>query len=93
MKNTVILGKMEGSRERERPNMKWIDSIKEATHISLQELSRAVRTGHCGCHLFIGLPEKESTPQHVTHTHTYKDKIIFITIRRYLSCPEFACTK
>lgn len=37
MDDTIMLGKIEG-----RPNMKWIDSIKEAIGMSLQELHRAV---------------------------------------------------
>ena len=37
-----MLGKVEGSRKRGRPNMRWIDSIKEAIGMSLQKLSRAV---------------------------------------------------
>ena len=42
MEKTVMLGKIEGSRKRGRPNMRWTDSIKEATGVSLQLLSRAV---------------------------------------------------
>ena len=38
--------------------MTWIDSIKEAIGMSLQELNRAIqdRTGHCGHHSFTGSP-------------------------------------
>ena len=35
-------GKPEGSRKRGRPNLRWTDSLKEATGVNLQELSRAV---------------------------------------------------
>ena len=40
----IMLGKVEGSRERGRPNMSWIDSIRGAITLSLwlQELSRTV---------------------------------------------------
>ena len=38
----LMLGRTEGSRKRGRPNMRWTDFIKEATGMSLQELSRAV---------------------------------------------------
>lgn len=38
---TIILGKIEDNRKRERPNMSRIDSMKEATDMSLHELSRA----------------------------------------------------
>lgn len=37
--------------------MRWIDSIKEAMALSLQELSMALRVGHCGHHSFMGSPE------------------------------------
>ena len=37
-----MLGKLEGSKKRGRPNMRGIDSLKEATVSSLQELSRTV---------------------------------------------------
>ena len=42
LEKTIMLGKVEGSRKRGRPNMRWIDSIEEAIGMSLQELSRAV---------------------------------------------------
>ena len=42
LEKTIMLGRAEGSRKRGRPNMRWIDSIKEAIGMSLQELSRAV---------------------------------------------------
>ena len=39
---TIMLGKVEGSRKRGAPNMRWIDSIKGAMGMSLWELRRAV---------------------------------------------------
>ena len=35
LEKTVMLGKVEGSRKR-RPNMRWIDSIKEDRHESTE---------------------------------------------------------
>lgn len=43
-----MLAKVEGSRKRRRPNLRWMDSIKEAVSMRLQELSRAVGTGRRG---------------------------------------------
>lgn len=40
-----MLGIIAGSRKRRIPNMKWTDSIREATGASLQELSSAVEGG------------------------------------------------
>ena len=39
---TTMLGKLEGSMKRVKTSIKWIDFIKEAIGMSLQELSRAV---------------------------------------------------
>lgn len=33
--NTIMLVKLEGSRERRQPSMRWIDSIKEAIGMSV----------------------------------------------------------
>lgn len=42
MEKTTLWRKIEGSRKRGRSNKRWSDSIKEATGVSPQELSRAV---------------------------------------------------
>ena len=42
LRKTIMVGKAEGSRKRGRPNRRWIDSLKEATSLSLQEQSRVV---------------------------------------------------
>lgn len=42
LENTVMLRKLEGSRERGRLNMRCMDSENEAKGVSLQDLSRAV---------------------------------------------------
>ena len=36
LEKTIMLGNVEGCRRRGRPNMKWIESIKEAIGMSLQ---------------------------------------------------------
>ena len=43
MEKTVMLEKIEGSKQRGKPNMRWMDSRKESIGMSLQELSRAVK--------------------------------------------------
>ena len=48
--------KIEGSRKRGRPNMRWTDSIKEAIGLRPQELPGRLRPGHYGHHSFIGSP-------------------------------------
>lgn len=37
LEKTIMLGKTEGSRKRGRPRVRWTDSIKEATGVSVQE--------------------------------------------------------
>ena len=41
LEKPIMLEKVEGSRKR-RPNMRWIDSLKEAIELSLEEPSKAV---------------------------------------------------
>lgn len=43
MGHAGFFGKREGSKKRERPNGRWVDSMKG---MSLQELGRARRMGH-----------------------------------------------
>lgn len=42
LEKTIMLGKVESSRGKGRPNMGWIDTIKEAPVLWLQDLSKAV---------------------------------------------------
>ena len=43
LEKTIMLGKTEGSRKGGRSNVRWVDSIKEAIGVSLQELRTAVK--------------------------------------------------
>ena len=45
LEKTVILGKTESSRKRGKPNMRWIDCIKEVIGMSLHEPSRTIEDG------------------------------------------------
>ena len=47
-----MLEKVEGTHKRERPNIRWIDSIKELTTLSLQEPSKAIEDRIFGDHSF-----------------------------------------
>ena len=40
LEKTIMLGKLEGSRKRGRPVMRWTETVKEARSLSLQELSK-----------------------------------------------------
>lgn len=47
LEKTEMLGKIQGSRKWGRPNVRWIDSLKEA--IGLEDLSRVWKTGRGLC--------------------------------------------
>ena len=70
---TIMLGKIEGSRKRERPNIRSIDILKKAIGMSLQKLGRAAEdrtlwTRPCGHHSSKqGL--QELTQWHIMHMH------------------------
>lgn len=61
MGKTTMLVKADSSRKRGRPKRRWVDSIQEATGLSLQDLSgvledRTLWTSLCGYHLFTESP-------------------------------------
>lgn len=63
---TVTLGKIEVSRKRGRPHVRWTDSIKKKL-IGLR--AGLLRTGHCACHSFIGSLGVKAPRWQVTHPH------------------------
>ena len=56
LEKAIMVGKTEGCRKRGKSAMGWMDSIKEATGKSLQELSRAVEGRTRWNHSFKGSP-------------------------------------
>ena len=90
LEETIMLGKLAGSRRRGGPAMRWCsDSIREASGVSLRELSGAaedMRPGHRGCHSFTWVAISwEWTQWHVNH-------IIFSTIKDSDPAPQFTQT-
>ena len=45
LEKTLILGKIEGKREREKLKMKWLDDITDSADMSLENSGRWWRTG------------------------------------------------
>lgn len=43
LEKKIMLRKLKGSRKRRRPKMRWIDSVKEVTTLSLQTLGNYVK--------------------------------------------------
>ena len=39
----IMLGQVEGHRKQGKPRMRWLDSIKEATRLRLEDLREAVQ--------------------------------------------------
>ena len=68
---TVMLGKIEGRRERGRQNIRWVDVIKDARGMmSPLELGSVSRAGPCEHHSE-GCRVSEPTQRHVTYTNIY----------------------
>lgn len=65
-----MLGKLEGSRKIGRPNMRWINSMKEAIGMSLQRQRRAAEDRTLWVSLIHSHQDTEMNQRHITHTST-----------------------
>ena len=43
LERNIMLGQVEGQRKQGKPRMRWLDSIKEATGLRLEDLREAVQ--------------------------------------------------
>jgi hypothetical protein len=51
MELDIMLGEVEGHRKQGKPRMRWLDNIKEATGLRLEDLREAVQDGEKWCTL------------------------------------------
>lgn len=94
LQTTIILGKTESSRKRERPNIRWIDSIKEARGVNMQELSRAVKDTTLWTPLILRFASSQSQLNGTEHTSICLDLALTLTHPPLTSTPnEFSYSK